>query len=429
MINKPHIVFITTHDLGKHLGCYGQSTVSSDAVDSLAASGVRFDKSFCTSPLCSPSRSALHTGRFSHANGIMGLTHANFGWEYHEGEEHMAAKLQRDGYTTALVGVQHVSREPARLGYDVLVETGPARRMGEEGARILKEQTSGDKPLYLEVGFFEPHRPFNWEGAVPDESKGVAIPPYLPDCPESRQDVAALQGIIKQMDEGVAIILDSLKELGIVENTWVIFTTDHGIAMPRAKSTLYDPGIETALLMRWPAAGLDGGRVYEELISNVDIVPTMLEALGMDQPDNLHGHSFWPLLRGEEYQPQACIYSEKTYHTQYEPIRSIRTKQHKLVVNFEVSTKIDVPGDIRQSPIYPVMLKETLKGRPQVELYDLDQDQLEMLNLAEHPELKEVRQGLLNQLREWMELTGDPLLHGPIPSPYYGKAIRALFQL
>ena len=108
------------------------------------------------------------------------------------------------------------------------------------------------------------------------------------------------------MDAGVGRILAGLDELGIAESTLVVFVTDHGAAMPRAKCTLYDPGIEVALLLRCPALGVSGGRVFSELISNVDVTPTVLDALGRESPPALQGRSFWPLLSGGARRSSAC---------------------------------------------------------------------------------------------------------------------------
>ena len=290
----------------------------------------------------------------------------------------------------------------------------------------MREFSSLDQPFYLEVGFEEPHRPYDFGGARPDTERGVAVPPYLPDTSESREDLAAFQGAIRQMDAAVGRILAALDELGLAERTLVVFVTDHGAAMPRAKCTLYDPGIEVALLMRWPAQGLAGGRVVEELISNVDVAPTLLEALGLDQLPTMHGVSCWPLLRGRDYSPREEIFAEKTYHTQYEPMRAVRTDRHKLIANLEVGLRFDVPGDILASPIYPLMIPRQLGTRPPIELYDLATDPWEEVNLAEMPELVGLRAELTGRLLRWMEETDDPLLHGPVISPYLANALGQL---
>ncbi len=426
-----NIVFITTHDLGRFLNCYDRTTINSPHLDALARTGVLFQNSFCTAPQCSPSRSGLHTGRYPHANAMLGLAHPPFGWELGPGEKHITRRLQENGYATALVGEQHLSASGRNLGYDTIVPLGPARQMGEAAAQILSELATGDKPFYLEVGFHEPHRPYDWGNVTPDDSKGVAVPGFLPDCLESRQDFAALQGSVAAMDAGVGVLLEVLQQSGLDRSTWLIFTTDHGVAMPRAKGTLYDPGIETALLMRWPDQGIEGGGVYGEMISNVDIVPTLLEGANLPVPSEIQGRSFWPLLQNQPYQPRAEVFAEKTFHQYYEPMRGIRTTSHKLIVNMEASTTIDVPSDARSSPVYPRLIEAFGGNRAQVEFYDLKLDPWEENNLTTQPlspELLAIEQDLRRRLLVWMEQTGDPILRGPISSPYYHEVVEWLHQ-
>lgn len=431
MDKRPNILFITSHDLGRHLGCYGRESVTSPSLDRLAATGVLFENSFCTAPQCSPSRASLHTGRHAHAVGMHGLAHSPFSWRLHPDETHLAVLLKTAGYDTALCGVQHLvsTREVADLGYDVYRSDDPVRpapELAQEAAAYLRAARRHDHPFYLEVGFYEPHRPYEWGGAKPDDQHGVAIVDYLPDSSASRTEFAALQGAILQLDTAVGEILAVLEQEGLAGNTWVIFAVDHGLAMPRAKCTLYDPGIEAALLMRWPEADIAGGRRYDFLVSHVDVVPTILEALDLSPNLPLHGRSLWPLLQGEAYEPNSIVFAEKTYHTGYEPMRSIRSEQYKLIVNFEVDTKVSVPDDIREGLIYPEMIDQLTGQRPYLELYDLAADPAETTNLAGKPELAEVEQTLRAQLLEWMRQTDDPLLQAPIASPYYSAALKQL---
>jgi arylsulfatase A-like enzyme len=206
----------------------------------------------------------------------------------------------------------------------------------------------------------------------------------------------------------------------------VVFSADHGIAMPRAKGTLYDPGIEVAMLMRWPDGGLQARPPFAPLVSNVDIVPAMLEGLEMPLPETLQGRSLWPLLQGANAPPRAEIFAEKTFHTYYEPMRAVRTATHKYIANFEISTAVDVPADVRQSPIYPLMLPGLDRARAYVELYDLTADPWEQTNLAGRPEVAAIEADLRGRLLQWMRETDDPLLHSPVASPYYHEALRRL---
>jgi N-sulfoglucosamine sulfohydrolase len=426
---QPNILFITCHDLGQHLGCYGQRSVRSESLDRLAGQGVLFENSFCTAPQCSPSRAALHTGRHAHSVGVLGLAHHPFNWHLKPDQMHLARRLQAAGYHTTLLGVQHVTsdRQAAGLGYDETFPVAPAPEIARTAQNILKAQAKVEQPFYLEVGFFEPHRPYNWGGAHPDDEQGVTLPGYIPPGSEAMADFAALQGMIHRMEQAVGVIMATLEENNLSDNTLVVFVTDHGLAMPRAKCTMYDPGISTTLLMRWPAGGVCGGRRYTELISHVDVVPTVLEAIGLPVPNDLHGRSFWPLLQGRPYQPNREIFTEKTFHTAYEPLRAIRTQNHKLILNLEVGLRFDVPGDVCQSPIYPLILDRLVGERPTLELYDLNEDPEEQVNLAGRPEVTEVEQALLGRLRQWMAETDDPLLLGPPASPFY-QASRKLMD-
>ena len=423
---RPNILFITCHDLGRHITPYGRGSVVTPALGRLAAQGVLFESAFCTAPQCSPSRAALHTGRHAHAVGVLGLTHGDFGWDLDEGEKHLTERLHDVGYETALFGVQHVTSRPERLGYDDVFPTERADRMGTAVREYLASRDS-EKPFYVEVGFFEPHRPYDWQGVEPDTSQGVTLPPYLPDLPEAEVDVAALQGAVGMLDTGVGILLESLDGLGLAENTWVIFTTDHGLAMPRAKCTLYDPGIETALLMRWPGGGIAGGKRYTELVSHVDMVPTVLERLNLPHPGNLHGQSYAGLLRGDAYTPRDALYAEKTFHEIYDPMRAVRTATHKLILNFETGTRLDVPEDVRRGPLYRAMLDSILQiKRPGVELYNLENDPDEQNNLAGRERVGGLEQALTEKLAAWMRDTDDPLLQGPVPSPHYRRTVNLL---
>jgi N-sulfoglucosamine sulfohydrolase len=279
------------------------------------------------------------------------------------------------------------------------------------------------RPFYLEVGFEEPHRPYDFGGATPDMSLGVNVPGYLMDTPETRADMAAFQGAIRQMDRGVGRILAVLDEVGLADSTLVVFATDHGAAMPRAKCTLYDPGIEVATIMRLPSIP---ARVVSDMVSNVDVTPTLLEALDLPLPGNLEGRSLMPLLRGEAHSPSREVFAEKTFHTAYEPMRAIRTKRHKLIVNFEVGLRFDVSGDILPSPSFPPMIPAMLGTRPHLELYDLEEDRWEQHNLADSPSHAELLRDLRARLRHWMEATNDPLLSGPVKSPHWREAVEVL---
>ena len=420
----PHVLLITCHDLGRHLGCYGVDSVQTPNLDALATEGVRFARAYCTSPGCSPSRAALATGRYPHSNGVLGLAHHPFDWGLAPGERHVAALLRERGYETHLFGLQHVTvGPPEQLGFDRAYGRGTGRDVAGQVEAFL-DGIAPARPLYLEVNLEEPHRPFDQGGVAPDTARGVRVPPYLPDTPATREDVAGLQGAIREADAAVGRILAALERSGLANATLVTFTTDHGLALPRAKCTLYDPGIETALLLRWPGLGRGAGGVVDGMVSNVDFLPTLLEALGVPPPENLQGRSYLPLLRAGGAGREA-IYAEKTYHSYYDPMRAIRTARHKLIRNFETAFAVEVPGDVQQGGAFRSdVARYVATTHPEVELYDLEADPLEERNLAGQPAAAALEHELDARLWAWMAETSDPLLAGPVSSPSYRRALQ-----
>jgi N-sulfoglucosamine sulfohydrolase len=137
------------------------------------------------------------------------------------------------------------------------------------------------------------------------------------------------------MDEQMGRVLTAVRELGLDQNTLVIFTTDHGIAMPRAKCSVYEPGLRTSFILRYPSRdGWHGGIRHKHMISNIDCLPTILDLAGVPIPAAVQGRSVAPLMNGRAYTSRDRIFGEITYHDYYDPRRSIRTEGHKLIVNF-----------------------------------------------------------------------------------------------
>jgi len=216
-----------------------------------------------------------------------------------------------------------------------------------------------------------------------------------------------------------------LERVGLSKDALVIFSADHGLAMPRAKCTLYDPGIGIALIVRWPGGGVPLGSAVPELVSNLDILPTILQAAGFPIPAEVQGTSFLALLRGEPHWAREAIYAEKTFHSYYDPMRCVRTERFKYIRNFETAFAVEVPGDVQRSPIFRSDPGRYSGDRQQlVEFYDLFADPLEQHNLVGSPELAGMQRELDQRLWQWMEETQDPLLSGPIASPRYRMAIQ-----
>ena len=316
---KPqNIVVVICHDLGQHLRCYGESDIRSSNIDAFAATGIRFANSFCAAPQCSPSRAALWTGRFPHANGVVGLTHGGFANDLNPDEKHLAQILRENGYETHLFGYQHEARGPERCGHEHVHGVGVCGTIADDFAGFASQRQDTGQPLLAEICFDEPHRPFPHDDVEPLPHDTFTVPPYLPDIPEVREDLSDIEASISSADKAFGRIVEAVRSSGIADNTVIVFTTDHGIAFPRAKMTLYDKGIEVALIIAGP--DIPRGEVRSEMISNVDVMPTLLDLAAAPCPSNMHGRSFSGLLTGGRYTPNELIFAEKTYHTYYDPI-------------------------------------------------------------------------------------------------------------
>ena len=428
MSARPNILMMTCHDLGQHLGCYGVETVQSDAIDRLAAEGCRFGNYFATAALCSPSRGAMLTGRYPQTNGLMGLTHTPWLWSLKPGERHLASLLSEAGYHTTLVGFQHVTRDdPHTLGYYDVVEAGRlAPQKASSVVEILQHQKPTDPPFFLKVGFHEVHRRFDSGGVQPDSEKGVYVPPYLAATDVMRNDLAALQGSIKFMDAGVGEILSGLEQTGLAENTIVIFTSDHGIPYSGAKASLFDPGIEVPLIVRWPVGGLVGGKVHSQLMSNVDFLPTLLDLVGVPIPENVQGVSAAKMLRGESEEPiRDAVFAQRLSQPLRDNIsRCIRTERYKLIRYFDSGRTVIKPVDVDPQAVAEHVERPRRDGtRPIVQLFDLEADPIEYENLAQDDRYADLVRELCDRLWRWMEEVGDPILGGPLRTPYYEQAM------
>lgn len=420
----PNIVMITCHDLGRHIGCYGVSSVHTENLDALAARGVRFANAYSTSAVCSPGRASLHTGRYPQSNGVMGLIHPPWWWRLDEGEKHTAAYLKELGYETHLIGFNHIDPDPERLGYDHLhSRQNRAAETVHAAARLFMRNPRTDRPFFAKVGFSEVHRPFN-RGS--DTSKGLQIPGYLQDTADIRDDLAAFQETIRFFDTKVGEILEALETSEAAENTLVIMTSDHGIPYPGAKWTVRKAGIEVPLVMYQPGTMFAGGRVLSNIVSNVDVLPTLLEHLGADTPADLQGNSFLDVLRDESaVPPRREAFAQYTPDMKRDNLsRSIINDRYHLIRYFDQGRTVDYPVDVHpQTFAFHQQRCRTSGTRPFRQLFDIENDPYELADIGDREENSEIVHDLSAKLLAWMQSVDDPLLQGPLRTPYYDRAM------
>jgi N-sulfoglucosamine sulfohydrolase len=413
---RPNILYIHSHDTGRLTSPFGFS-VPTPNLQKLAEEGILFRQAFNAAPTCSPSRASLLTGECPHSNGMLGLVNRGFSMTPSGYQHHIVRTLRREAeYYSALIGLQHIAKDPHTIGYDH-VEVIPGNRVVDVTPHAVRFIHSHPKqPFWLTVGYFETHRPYH-KAALEDDMRYIEPPKPIPDVPASRQDMADFHETVRTLDWGVGEVLGALEAMGLAENTLVISTTDHGIAWPTMKCNLYDGGMGVHLIIRGPG-GFEGGRVCDAMVSHLDIYPTLCELLKIEPPRWLQGRSFLPVLRGETQEINEALFSEVNYHASYEPKRAVRTKRWKYIRRYDGRKHPVLPNcDDGLTKTYWLengWAKQTVAPEA---LYDLLFDPNERNNVAAEPSHRSTLDEMRNRLDTWMRSTNDPLLHGTIPAP------------
>ena len=427
-----NVIYLHTHDLGRYCQPYGYD-IPAPNVQKLAERGVLFRRAFNAAPTCSPSRSALVTGRWPHCNGMFGLT--GQGWTLNDYGRHLAQFLRQQGYETALSGAQHVAPKPevwARasevLGYDCVLhlpkDQGGLGLPAEEAAEWFLQRRH-ERPFLLSVGFGAPHR-YNpgdrktfssrYPTEPPDVDDRYCLPmPHMPDNKVTRREMANFKMGVAVMDEQFGRVLDALAASDYAHHTLVICTTDHGPGCPDMKCTLTDRGTGVMLILAGPDV-LSGGRVIDSLVSHVDLYPTICDLIGAEHPDWLQGTSMMPTLRGEVERIHDCIFTEHNYHGEFRPMRAARTERFKYIRRFRTGVGVGVDG----GPVDQMLRTQygwAERPQPEEELHDLVYDPHEAANVINDPLYSDAAEEMRERLGLWLEETGDPILRDAVPEP------------
>lgn len=415
---RPNIVYLHSHDSGREISPYG-AAVATPNLQALAQQGTVFRQAFSTAPTCSPSRAGLLTGQWPHQTGMLGLAHR--GHRLRHPERHLAAVLAAAGYTTALAGLQHLSPETDEIramGYQQIIGTADT---AETAATTFIEATPTE-PFFLDVGFFETHRHadtgFNPDG-IRGDGRYAPAPPGLPDTPATRADYADYATSAARLDDKIGKVIDALARTDQLTNTLVIVTTDHGIPFPRAKCNANDRGLGVSLIL----AGLPqlaGGQVVDELVSHLDLYPTVCELVGTPSPSWLEGRSLLPLLSASVDSLHEEVYGEVTFHVVYEPVRSLRTNRFRYTRRFADHHRPSMNNcDDSLTKTYLTESSWAATSVADEELFDLTLDPTETNNLIQDPALADTADDLRRRLDAWMTRTNDPVLDGKPFEPAY----------
>ncbi|MET3871023.1 sulfatase family protein [Puniceicoccus vermicola] len=428
-MNPLNVVYLHAHDAGRYVQPYGYG-VSTPNLQKLAEEGMLFRQAFCANPTCSPSRACLLSGQSAHVNGMLGLAHRGFAMDRYE--DTLGNFLKENGWHTALTGVQHITLEGSATlettGYDEFLD----RDRNAEGfywprhendcdviTRSAEEflERDHEKPFFLDVGYFPPHRAGQGEfpSTVQTPNPAYVKPPaHLPDTEETRQDFANYMASVETFDQFAGRVIDAIDRNGLAENTLVIATTDHGIAFPDMKCRLTDHGTGVMLILRGPE-GFVGGKVTDSMVSHLDIFPTVCDLLDLPAPDRLEGKSLKALAENPDASLREYLFSEVNVHAAYEPMRAVRSQRWKYIRHYEPRPHVTLPNcDDGLAKTYLCEHGWADHGPKKEELYDLVLDPTEANNLAKDPDHAADLATMSAQLDEWMTATDDPLLKGPL---------------
>jgi N-sulfoglucosamine sulfohydrolase len=432
---SPNILVIVSEDNGQELGCYGNRHVSTPVLDGLAERGVRFHNAYVPQAGCSQSRAAYLTGLYPHQNGQIGLATWKFRM-YREDQPNLVRSLHNAGYRTGIIGKLHVNPAAAfPFDFQQIPSSNFSRKKLDNYARYAADFFSESKqPFFLIVNYPDAHRPFtNQISGIPQKpltASDVTPLDYMGlDSPHLRAETASYYNCMNRLDHLIGDLLAQLKKSGKRKETMVVYFGDHGADLLRGKRTSYEGGVRIPLIIDWPNH-TENGNVSSELVSTLDLMPTLLEVAGVEIPSTLAGKSLTPLLRSRntdlrESNWRQYLFTEYHLHSahNYFPQRTVRDSRYKLIENlqadeinpgysftikrfFDGLEKVIDAAPNRVRAAYRLMEKP-----PKYELYDLRNDPWEFENLANDTRHQATLTRLTGVLEQWREQTGDPLLN------------------
>jgi arylsulfatase A-like enzyme len=425
----PNILLIVADDLGwRDLSAYGNPNLQTPNIDRLAAEGVRFTRAFVAASSCSSSRAATMTGEYPHTNGVTGLAHRHLQATLSPRHATLAELLHDTGYETAIAGKWHVAPylPTSWYGYESRLGAWIDPHLDDIEPVLSFLERDRTRPFFVELNFMHTHRDsageFAFAEGFPVDPANVVVPDWLhlPDWPEIRLELAKYYSQAMAMDAMIGRILATLDADGAGSETLIVFLSDNGPPFPGSKMTLYDRGIATPLIVRWPGH-VPEGTVRHAMVSTIDLAPTLLDAIARPIPAAMQGRSFLDVLTGAAAdEHRAAIFAEMTDHILHVPMRAVRTDRFKYIRNLTADP-------IGLDQLAPMAWAQRLVERddqpwtrPRVaeELYDLANDPHEQGNLVGESRWRHVLDEMRRRLDEHMQATDDPLRDtAPIPRP------------
>ncbi len=426
--SRPNIVWIFVEDMNGWMGCYGDETVPTPNIDSIAARGLRFDRAYMPAGVCSATRSAIALGAMQTSLGVHNHRSSRKRVpeeviELPEGVKTVYEVMRSAGY--------HVTSSKGKNDFNFVFEFNDLYSKLAGNMGLAKQHWGGrpkDKPFFAQIQLKGGKNSGQYAGA-PARAKAVkgqaqspftdpakvTVAPYYPDHPVMRREYARHYDTIRQTDDEVGEILDALEADGLLDNTVVFFWTDHGMCLPRHKQWLYEGGIRVPLVVAGP--DLPHGQARADLVSGIDITVTTLALAGVQRPNWMEGRDFF----APDYEPRDHVVSarDRCDYT-IDRIRAITTKRYKYLRNFLTDRPFMQP-QYRDGRDYVEIPRELYKAgklnavqsfmwsptRVPEEFYDLETDPHETKNLAGDPahaaELARHRQ----LLEDWIKTTDD----------------------
>ena len=433
-------MLITVDDMScDSVGVYGcELEGTTPTMDRLSSQSLRFEHAHVTVGNCNPCRNVMFSGLISHNNKVEGFYKVTDpGWP------HMVDLLQGAGYYAGIHGkVSHSSPyQPYAWDDDLTISPSgkkahikDARAYGESTSRGIENAGEAGKPFFLSINISDPHKPF-WSEVrgggedpyVPSRiynAEEVPVPGFLFEDPEVREELALYYSSVRRADDCLNEVLKALRKSGQWENTMIVFLSDHGMPLPFAKTQLYHHSTRTPLMVRLPGTTRAGKLESRHMVSVLDLLPTVLDSLGVPKPKRLDGRSFLPLLRGEKQENRDYVikeYNENAGRSR-DPMRAIQSKTHLYLFNpwsngeriFATATNgtVTCKRMIKLSEEDEEMNKrlELYRFRVPEELYQVNRDPDCLENLIDYASQEKAKIKLQASLEEWLEKTNDPIL-------------------